>query len=116
MLTIEGRAVYGVTIEDNTPTFRNAKDAAVTKALEMIGMQADNYARMECPVDTGRLRASINHAQQGKDTEVIGTNVEYAAYVEFGTSKMAAQPYLKPAAMDHSAEYRAIAESCLRGA
>jgi hypothetical protein len=29
---------------------------------------------------------------------VVGTNVEYAVYVEFGTSKMAAQPYLRPAA------------------
>lgn len=28
---------------------------------------------------------------------VVGSDVEYAAYVEFGTSKMAAQPYLRPA-------------------
>jgi hypothetical protein len=27
----------------------------------------------------------------------VGTNVEYAVYVEFGTSKMRAQPYLRPA-------------------
>jgi len=29
---------------------------------------------------------------------VVGTDVEYAAFVEFGTSKMKAQPYLRPAA------------------
>lgn len=29
---------------------------------------------------------------------VTGTNVEYAVYVEFGTSKMAAQPHLRPIA------------------
>lgn len=28
---------------------------------------------------------------------VVGTNVEYSVYVEFGTSRMAAQPYLRPA-------------------
>lgn len=28
---------------------------------------------------------------------VVGTNVEYAPYVEFGTSRMGAQPYLRPA-------------------
>lgn len=28
---------------------------------------------------------------------IVGTGVEYAAYVEFGTSKMQAQPYLEPA-------------------
>lgn len=31
---------------------------------------------------------------------VVGTNVEYAVYQEFGTSKMPAQPYLGPAARD----------------
>jgi len=31
------------------------------------------------------------------DTWIVGTSVEYAAFVEFGTSKMQAQPYLRPA-------------------
>lgn len=31
-------------------------------------------------------------------TYYVGTDVHYAAYVEFGTSKMAAQPFLRPAA------------------
>ena len=34
----------------------------------------------------------------GNAEYVVGTNVEYAVYVEFGTSKMQAQPYLRPAA------------------
>lgn len=33
----------------------------------------------------------------GEATWVVGTNTEYAVYVEFGTSRMAAQPYLRPA-------------------
>ena len=32
-----------------------------------------------------------------KNSVIIGTNVEYAPYVELGTSKMAAQPFLNPA-------------------
>jgi HK97 gp10 family phage protein len=32
-----------------------------------------------------------------KNSVIIGTNVEYAPYVELGTSKMTAQPYLNPA-------------------
>lgn len=31
------------------------------------------------------------------DSWVVGTNAEYAVYVEFGTSSMAAQPYMRPA-------------------
>lgn len=33
----------------------------------------------------------------GRAEYVVGTNVEYAVYVEFGTSRMEAQPYLRPA-------------------
>ena len=33
----------------------------------------------------------------GRAEWVVGTSVEYSVYVEFGTSRMAAQPYLRPA-------------------
>lgn len=38
-------------------------------------------------------------AREMRDTVyIVGTNVEYAAFVEFGTSRMQAQPFLFPAA------------------
>lgn len=38
-------------------------------------------------------------AEELRDTVyIVGTNVEYAVHVEFGTSRMQAQPYLFPAA------------------
>lgn len=50
-------------------------------------------------VRTGRLRGSITHAP-GKDGTGpyvdIGSNVNYAPYVELGTSRMGARPYLRP--------------------
>jgi len=54
------------------------------------------------------LRNSITHQQLDEDTEVIGTNVEYALYQELGTSKMAAHPFLHPAAEGHTEEYKGI--------
>ena len=39
---------------------------------------------------------------------VVGTNVEYAAFVEFGTSKMKAQPYLRPAARQVARPVQAV--------
>ena len=45
----------------------------------------------------------------------LGTNVEYAPYVEFGTSKMAARPYLRPAFNDHLNEYRNMIFNELKG-
>jgi len=55
---------------------------------------------MPCGYLTGRLRASITHEIEEVKNEIIGkvgTNVEYASNVEFGTSKQSAQPYLRPA-------------------
>lgn len=45
----------------------------------------------------------------------IGTNVEYAAYVHEGTTKMAANRFLRNAAQDHENEYRQIIEAELKG-
>jgi len=50
-------------------------------------------------VDTGRLRASITHRveREGKHFNgLVGTNVEYAKYLELGTSKIAPRPFLRP--------------------
>lgn len=41
---------------------------------------------------------------------VVGSSVEYAIYQELGTSKMSAQPYLRPAAEAVSARFDTIAE------
>lgn len=62
---------------------------------EMAQNVCDN-ARTLCPVDTGRLRDSITAKSDGNNA-VISADTEYAAYQEFGTSKIAPQPYLVPA-------------------
>lgn len=38
----------------------------------------------------------------------VGTNVEYAPYIEMGTSKMAPRPFLKPAVESHISQYQHI--------
>lgn len=83
---------------------------AKARALEIIGGKAESYAKKLCPVDTGRLRNSITHAQYDENTEVIGSNVEYAPYVELGTSRKGARPFLRPAAEGHTSEYKQIIE------
>ena len=84
-------------------------------ALEIIGAKAESYAKQLCPVDTGRLRNSISHAQLNEDSEVIGTNVEYAPHVELGTRHQRAKPYLRPAAENHSDEYKSIMKAVMEG-
>lgn len=129
-----------INITDNSPEFLAGMEAAVLRALERCGLQGEGYAKDLCPVDTGNLRNSIAHQVQPDEQSVyIGSNVEYAAYVELGTGKyypggrptpwtyqdekgswhithgQRAQPYLKPAVADHQGTYRNIIEDEMHG-
>ena len=68
----------------------------IQKGLQKAVLVVERQAKEDCPVDTGRLRASITSEVSG-DEGKVGTNVEYAADVEFGTVRQSAQPFLFPA-------------------
>lgn len=78
---------------------RNANNE-IEVALIKSALIVERDAKINCRVDTGRLRASISHRLFDEDDIVfteVGTNVEYAKHVEFGTSKQSAKPFLFPA-------------------
>lgn len=64
----------------------------------------ETRAKVYCPVDTGFLRNSILVDEVTPMLAVIAPHTEYAEHVEFGTSRMAAQPYMRPALDQHEAE------------
>ena len=116
--------------KDNTADVKSAKQEAVARGLEMIGLQAEGYAKGLCAVDTGNLRNSITH-EVGGDEVYVGTNVEYAPYVEFGhtqevgryvpklgkrlvNSYVPPKPFLAPAVESHMVEYKKMIEYSLR--
>lgn len=110
-----------VIFTSHVPEALSAEDAARHRALEIIGGKAESYAKKLCPVDTGNLRNSITHQQMSANTEMIGSNVEYAPYVELGHhttsgTYVAGKPFLRPAAEDHGEEYRQIIERCMKNA
>lgn len=106
-----------VTLTDNSAGTLSSIDSAILRALETIGGKGETYAKYLCPVRTGNLRNSITHQTDADEkAAVIGTNVEYAPYVELGTVKQKAQPYLRPAIEDHIAEYQSVLEQELRQA
>lgn len=104
-----------VEFTDNTKEFLLAMEKAKERGLKAVGMTAEKYAKENAPVDTGRLRNSITF-DSDENSAIIGTNVEYAPDVELGTSKQKAQPYLKPAATEHSKEYEDLIKSSLENA
>lgn len=126
-----------VEFEDNSKEVLAALEEAAERALEKCGLVAEGYAKKLTPVDTGNLRNSISHKVQ-KDTMYVGTNVEYAPYVEFGTGKyypggrpdpwvykdekgnwhrtsgVKAKPFIKPSVADHKQQYYDIIEQELK--
>lgn len=67
--------------------------------INRLGDEVAEAARAICPVETGALRDSIAaHMGDSSTAEAeIMAEVPYAAFVEFGTSLMEAQPFLRPA-------------------
>lgn len=103
-----------VRVIDNSSEVLSAFEAQKERGLNTIGEVAIGYAKGDTPVDTGRLRSSEDFAVEGNDV-YIGTNVEYAPYVEFGHHSYQGAHFLKNAAANHGDEYRAIMEASLRG-
>lgn len=120
---------------DNSKEVLEIMHEAAIRALEKCGLTAEGYAKKLSPVDTGNLRNSISHkVESDEPAAYIGTNIEYAPYVELGTGIYTsggrptpwvyqdnkgnwhytrgnpAQPFLKPAVADHKQTYRNIIE------
>jgi HK97 gp10 family phage protein len=78
----------------------NSTEGEVGKFLAKAAVRVERRAKQLAPVDTGRLRSSVTH-EVGRDgrglVATIGTNVNYAPYVEFGTRRMRPQAFLRPA-------------------
>ena len=131
--------------DDNTDKILDELNLKKQVVLEMIGLKAEKYAKALCPVGTpestgkkgyrgGTLRNSITHGIENGDTAYIGSNVEYAPYVELGTGPNFQSPpeweqftaqrgsgarkggikprhFLRDAIQDHKSEYNDIIKS-----
>lgn len=142
-------ANVSIVLTDNSGEILYACDSAIDDALTIIGIKAEKYAKARCPTGTpestgikgyrgGTLKNSITYDVHDK-TLSIGTNVEYAPYVELGTGPyfeappaweefnvpgskgigkgyVRPRPYLKPAIADHLKEYEDVIENELKNA
>lgn len=133
-------AIVSIEIKDNSREVLEALAIQIQNGMKGIGEQAERYAKANCPMDTGRLRNSITWTitgEQGpantsagepastKDYKVrakpelgtvyIGTNVDYAKYVEVGdyAHKVGRKHFLKDAATQHEEHYKAIMKAAL---
>lgn len=85
--------------------------AVVRDSLRSAARVVEKSARQRVPVDTGRLKKAITQNVTVKSTTgeaLVGYRREvfYGRFVELGTSKMAAQPFLRPALDENQEEIR----------
>ena len=89
----------------------------VHSAFQETGRKMVGYAYGICPVRTGYLRSTIHFTMTETLNYEFGAAADYAVFVEFGTYKMAAQPFIRPAYEAYSAEIldaivKAVMEAC----
>ncbi len=105
--------------KDNTEEVLSAMGKAIKQGLEAIGLAAEGHAKKNLypghGLDTGRLRNSISH-ETDKEAAYIGTNVEYAPYVELGARGRKGLHYLQQAATEHADEYKRLMEYSMKNA
>lgn len=97
-----------IIVFNRIPQLIAAVEANSRSAPKRVADRIAATARTLVPVDTGALRASIESVsvEAGKEADVI-VGKEYGIYVELGTYKMAAQPFLYPAVQQHADELAA---------
>lgn len=99
----------------NIKTYGQETEDEIKKQVLLSAYAIQKEAKEKTPVDTGRLRSSIavDSVAGGLGAEV-GTNVEYAPHVEFGTKRQNAQPFLYPAWEAERAKFIAKASTILK--
>ncbi len=99
---------YKVTLDtDKLDEIAGKLQLSLDEVMLGAAYEIEAQAKQIAPYRTGALKNSIatERVNENKIIARVGPHVEYAAYVEFGTSRMAAQPYLKPAAESVAQKY-----------
>ena len=72
-------------------------DRLAEKAVERVSRGALASAKANAPVDTGRLAGDLTVRQLGPTSRAVETSTYYARFQEWGTSRMAPNPFMGPA-------------------
>lgn len=70
---------------------------AVNQELQRSSLRVEKQAKVLAPVDTGWLRSQIYAEEQRMLHHSVTSPALYSVYLELGTRKMKAQPFMDPA-------------------
>ena len=71
----------------------------VSQAIRETADELVNEAQALAPVRTGELRDSIHKEEIDELNVAVGSDISYAPFLEYGTSRMAARSFLTPASI-----------------
>lgn len=97
------------------PQMQGAVRGKVADEVKNAALAVEGQAKAIAPVDTGALRNSIQAEAKSDLTWRVGVGVEYGQFVEYGTYKSAAQPYMTPAAEQVEPQFVANVKKALNG-
>lgn len=129
-----------IKIEDNSQKILSELDKKMPEILDGLGNELYksiyDFMTSDNVVDTGRLRGSISYSTpfkdysnltlankpqdaikgiRQKDTVVYGSNVEYASFVNSGTSKQRARKFIENGTYRAVPQMKAVVEKILKG-
>lgn len=76
-----------------------------SKLRDLAGLTASRAAD-KSPYDTGNNRDSIKFKAEKKDEYIVFTESGYGGWLEIGTSKMPARPYIKTGYEEAAREFQ----------
>ena len=105
-MAIIGGDGYDVELILHIDELNEAVKRALVDGLDGVSRDAASTARDFAPHRTGTLQNSItNMVVPDELAAYIGTDVNYAVYQEFGTSRIAGKHYLKAGVTLHASDY-----------
>jgi len=94
-------------------TWPDALERAGADAARQAAQQGAELARQYAPVDSGELRSGIGVRRDGNGA-AVNSAAPHAAMLEYGTSRMAAQPYMLPMAEEMRGRFAEIAADAVK--
>ena len=93
----------------------------IEQALVNSALMVERDAKIKAAVDTGRMRSAINHKLENAGTNnpyvKIISPVEYSKFIEFGTSRQPAKPFMYPALIENKSKIlKELAKAFKKGA
>ena len=102
-------------LKSRFPEIERKMALRISAAVKEGADEVAEDARSRVPVQTGKLRDSIEVTRKGPARTAVEVGIFYGKFLEFGTKHASAQPFLVPALEGKQETIVAKVEGVLRG-